>query len=204
VKKNLLLIAFGAVCGLLGSGLIYLASQPPRGSAILLMPPPTPALWVIQISGAVTLPGVYELPAGSRLRDAVQAAGGLTEDASLSTVNLAALLEDGKSIVVRVNTPTPVPAQLRPSVTPKPAAQNETDPSSTAGRPSDSGGLININTATLEELDQLPAIGPVIAQRIIEYRTTQGPFTSIEDILNVEGVGQVTFEKIKELITVEP
>jgi competence protein ComEA len=204
VKKNLLLIAFGAICGLLGSAIILLASQPPRGSVILLMPPPTPALWVIQISGAVTHPGVYQLPAGSRLRDAVQAAGGLTEDASLSTVNLAALLEDGKSIIVRVNTPTPMPSQPRPSITSQPAAQNESDPTNPAEPLPVSGGLININTATLEELDRLPAIGPVIAQRIIEYRTTQGPFMSVEDILNVEGIGQATFDKIKDLITVEP
>ena len=209
MKKTLLAIAFGILCGLLGAGIIFLASRPPRGSAIQLLPPPTPRLWVVQVSGAVVYPGVYELPAGSRVRDAVQAAGGLTSEASISGNNLAAPLEDGKSIVIQANTPTP---KLRPSPTLKPTVQIVNLPSATVTIPpvelqpttAASTGSIDVNTATLEELDRLPDIGPVMAQRIIDYRTANGPFVAIEDIMDVPGIGPVTFEKIKGLITVGP
>ncbi len=209
MKKILLAIAFGIFCGLLGGGITFLASRPPRGSAIQLLPQPTPRLWVVQVSGAVVYPGVYELPAGSRVRDAVQAAGGLTSEASPFGINLAAPLEDGKSIVIQSNTPTPKP---RASPTLKPTVQGENLPSATVVIPASeqlpttavSTGLIDVNTATLEELDRLPDIGPVMAQRIIEYRTANGPFAAIEDIMNVPGIGPVTFEKINELITVGP
>jgi competence protein ComEA len=191
VKNKFLLITFGILCGLLAVGILFLASRPPRGSAIRLLPPPTPRLWVIQISGAVVHPGVYELPSGSRVQDAVEAAGGLTSDASMTGVNLAAPLGDGKYVVIPAITPTPVPS------TSQPAAQGENPPSPSVG-------LININTATLEEFDRLPDIGPVMAQRIIDYRTTSGLFTTIEDIMNVPGIGTLTFEKIKSLITIGP
>jgi competence protein ComEA len=191
VKKGLLYIAFGVVCGLLASGIVLLASRPPRGNGILLSPPPTPRLCVVQVTGAVVYPGVYELPAGSRVRDAVQAAGGLTAEANASAINLAAPLEDGQSIVIQASASLDSPPAQRGNpliVTIEPASTR----------------LININTAALEELDELPDIGPVIAQRIIDYRTANGPFVSIEEIVKVQGIGQVTFEKIKDLITIEP
>lgn len=198
MKKTILTIAFGVVCGLLGAGIVLLASQPPRGSAIKLSPPPTPRLWVVQVSGAVVQPGVYELPEGSRVRDAVQSAGGLTVDAYLSGVNLAALLEDGQSIIIQANPSIPAQRGNALSVT--------TEPAPAQGLPTSAAsiGFININTATLEEFDQLPGIGPVIAQRILDYRTTNGPFATIEDIMNVPGIGTATFNKIKDLITSEP
>jgi len=207
VKKELLLIAFGVVISLLGSGIVYLASRPPRGNAIQLLPPPTQSLLVVQVSGAVVNPGVYELPAGSRVRDAIQAAGGFTSEAYQIGVNQAALLEDGKSIIIQANPPT----QRSPS-TPELTARIENPIPTTAASLPDSDlpastatyGLININTATLEELDRLPGIGPVIAQRIIDFRTSDGPFVQVEDIMNVKGIGQVTFEKIRGLITVGP
>jgi competence protein ComEA len=191
VKKALLYVAFGIVCGLFGAGIVFLASRPPRGNVILLSPPPTPRLWVVQVSGAVVYPGVYELPTGSRVRDAVQAAGGLTAEANASAINLAAPLEDGQSIVIQASAsldPPPVQRGNPLSVTIEPA----------------SAQLININTAALEELDELPDIGPVIAQRIVDYRTTNGPFVTIEEIMKVTGIGQVMFDKIKDLITVVP
>jgi len=191
VKKGLLYIAFGVVCGLLVGGIVLLASRPPRGNGILLSPPPTPRLWVVQVSGAIVNPGVYELPAGSRVRDAVQSAGGLTAEANTSAINMAAPLEDGQSIVIQASASTALPPAQRSNpllVTIEPASTR----------------LININTAALEELDELPDIGPVIAQRIIDYRTANGPFMAIEEIVKVQGIGQVTFEKIKDLITIEP
>lgn len=191
MKKGLLYIAFGVVCGLLVGGVVFLASRPPRGSMILLSPPPTPRTWVVQVSGEVIYPGVYELPAGSRVRDAVQAAGGLTGEADSSSINLAAPLEDGQSIVVKAG------AALN-----SPPAQRG-DPLSITIEPA-SAQLININTADLEELDELPDIGSVIAQRIVDYRNVNGPFMRIEEIMNVPGIGQGIFDKIKDMITVEP
>ena len=191
MKKGLLYIAFGVVCGLLASGIVLLASRPPRGNGILLSPPPTPRLCVVQVTGAVVYPGVYELPAGSRVRDAVQAAGGLTAEANASAINLAAPLEDGQSIVIQASASLDSPPAQRGnplSITIEPA----------------SAQLINLNTAALEELDDLPDIGPVIAQRIVDYRTENGPFVTIDEIMKVPGIGQVTFDKIKNLITVEP
>jgi competence protein ComEA len=191
VKRVLLYIAFGVVCGLLAGGIVFLASRPPRGNGILLSPPPTPRSWVVQVSGAVAYPGVYELPAGSRVRDAVQVAGGLTAEANASAINLAAPLEDGQSIVIQASASLDSPPVQRGnplSVTIEPASTQ----------------LININTAALEELDELPDIGPVIAQRIVDYRTANGPFVAIEEIVKVPGIGQVTFEKIKDLITIAP
>ena len=191
MKKGLLYIAFGVVCGLLVGGIVYLASRPPRGKGILLTPPPTPHFWVVQVSGAVVYPGVYELPAGSRVRDAVQVAGGLTAEANASAINLAAPLEDGQSIVIQASASLDSLSVQRSnpiSVTIEPASTR----------------LININIAAPEELDKLPEIGPVIAQRIVDYRTANGPFLTIDEIVKVPGIGQVTFEKIKDLITISP
>jgi competence protein ComEA len=191
VKKVLLYVTFGVICGLIGAGIVFLASRPPRGSAILLSPPPTPRLWVVQVSGAVVYPGVYDLPTGSRVRDAVQAAGGLTAEANASAINLAALLKDGQSIVIQTSASLDSPPAQRGN-----PLSLTIEPGSTQ--------LININTAALEELEELPDIGPVIAQRILDYRTANGPFLTIEELMKVLGIGQVTFDKIKDLITAEP
>jgi competence protein ComEA len=212
VKKTFLLIFLGVVGGLLGGGMILLASQPPRGNAIRLLPPPTPHAWVVQVSGSVVHPGIYELPAGGRVQDAVQAAGGLAAEASLSGVNLAAPVKDGENIFIPANSPSPAAPKPKPSATLKPSVQGENPASTPAiipateegSVPDPSDGLVNINTATLDEFDQLPGIGPVIAQRIIDYRAANGSFSTIEEIMNVPGIGTATFEKIKALIRVEP
>ena len=95
MKKTVSLILLSVISGLLGAGILFLASRPPRGNAIRLLPPPTPDAWIVQVSGAVNYPGVYALPAESRVQDAVQAAGGLAAEANLSGINLAAPLKDG-------------------------------------------------------------------------------------------------------------
>jgi competence protein ComEA len=119
------------------------------------------------------------------VNDAIQAAGGFSNDANTNIINLAALLKDGEQISVPTQTS-----------------------SIESGRGMTSSGalgvLVNINTATLEELDELPEIGPVTAQHIVDYRNANGPFARIEDILDVPGVGQVTFDKIKSMISVDP
>jgi competence protein ComEA len=183
----------GVVCGLLGAGIILLVSRSPEGSAITLLPPPTPAPLVVDISGAVVRPDVYTLPAGSRIRDAIQAAGGLSSQADSQNLNLAASLEDGMKIQVPQIMMAPVAPGIMTSIS------NSTAVGLGQGVV---GGLVNINTASQQELDSLPEIGPALAQRIIAYRTAKGPFTKIEDIQKVSGIGLVTFEKIKDLITV--
>ncbi len=195
MKQKFIYVAFGILCGLLAGGIVFLTSRPPRGNAIQLIPPPTPPLWVVQISGAVIHPGVYELPVGSRVRDAVQAAGGLSAEADPGGINLAAILQDGQSISIRAVIPATLPAQRGESI----SITSEPGPSQAA-----SGDLTNINTASLDELIDLPEIGEKIAQQIIDYRTQNGPFETIEEIVDVPGIGQATYEKIKNLITVGP
>ena len=155
-------------------------------------PTDTPAPLRVYITGAVLKPDVYRLDAGSIVKDAIQAAGGASEDADLVHINLAQELYDQQQVHVprtgEANAPPPVtgggtPALSRGSVT------------ATAAK-------ININIATLEELDALPGIGPVFAQRIIDYREANGPFKSIEEIVRVDGIGDATFAKLKDQITV--
>lgn len=186
--KGVWQVALGVVCGLLAAGLILLVAAPPRGEAIRLLPPPTAAPLAVHVNGAVASPGVYWLPPGSRVAQAIQAAGGALPQADEQALNLAAPLHDGEQVRV--------PTQAR---------EETAWPTSEASRsllaPSGAPSLININTATQSELESLPGIGPVLAQRIIEYRQAHGPFTRLEDLLNVPGIGPKTFERIKDLIT---
>src|SRR4030042_4855998 len=163
-------------------GGLLLVTRPPGGEPIELLPPPTPAPFMVYISGGVNKPGLYSLPAGSRVNDAIQAAGGFSEIAITSEINLAELLEDGEQI--------DIPQSIAPSAT-----YSQTR----SGNPSPI--LIDINTATLEQLDTLPEIGPKTAQAIIDYRNVNGPFARIEDLLDVSGIGSATFNKIKDQIT---
>ncbi len=180
-------ISIGVLIGLLGAGVILLVSSPPRGEAIRLLPPPAASPLVIDVSGAVSHPGVYELPQGSRVQDALQAAGGALPEADLSTLNLAGPLEDGALVSV------PLKGEVQ-----SPPSRSVNIPI-----PETSGSLININIATQEQLESLPGIGPTLAQRIIDYRQANGPFASIEAIQDVSGIGPGIFEKIKDLITVK-
>jgi competence protein ComEA len=177
------LAAFIIVGVLLGVGILFLVTRPPRGEPIALIPAPTPAPISVYVSGNVNQAGLYALPAGSRVNDAIQAAGGFTEDANAGVLNLAEILEDGEQIDV----PGIIPAD------PATSASRSVNPSLT---------LVDINTATLEQLDTLPEIGPITAQNIIDFRNANSPFARIEDIQDVKGIGAVTFEKIKDLITV--
>jgi competence protein ComEA len=138
----------------------------------------------------VAHPDVYELSYDSIVKDAIEAAGGPTGEADLNRINLARRVHDEEQIYVpqKGEESFPVSPPSGPSA-----------PSSS----SQEGGKVNINTATAEELDTLPGVGPSIAQRIIDYRTTNGPFQSIEDIKNVKGIGDATFEKLKDKITVQ-
>jgi competence protein ComEA len=193
-------IAFGVICGLLAAGLLFLTSSPPRGVAITLMPPSTPSPIVVHIIGAVVHPGVYALPANSRVRDVIQAAGGILPEANDELLNLAASLKDGERIAVPAKITTLESGSVDSST-----AQTQTQPAEPvlATPATDAMGLININSASLTELESLPGIGPVIGQRIIDYRNEHGSLASIEEIQKVSGIGPKTFERLKDLITVD-
>jgi competence protein ComEA len=196
--KNWWLVALGIILGLLSAGVILLASAPPRGQDITLLPPPSPIPFQVQISGAVQHPGVYELPPGSRLQDAIDLAGGFTIDANISTLNLAAQLEDG----IRVDVPYQNQVSIQ-TATEQDPTKDETFLSPATPSPSASlTDLININTADQSTLETLSGIGPVIASRIITFRDQNGPFLDIFDIQKVSGIGPATFDKIKDYITV--
>jgi len=156
--------------------------QTPEPTATPL-PTPTPRPLCVYVSGAVVRPDVYELPYDSIVKDAIEAAGGPTGEADLNRINLARRVHDEEQIYV-------------------PQKGEESLPVSPPSPSSQGGGKVNINTATTEELSTLPGIGPTKAQSIIDYRTTNGPFQSIEDIKNVRGIGDATFEKLKDRITV--
>lgn len=155
-----------------------------HGTSTPVVPTATPAAVggstiFVHILGAVARPGLYELRTGDRAVDAVAAAGGFLETADQTQLNLARPVVDGEQIVVPAIGETPVAA-----------------PGTTAG------GLVNINTADAATLDTLPRVGPAMAARIIEWRETNGPFASIDDLTSVTGIGEKTFEGLKDLVTV--
>lgn len=150
-------------------------------------------LWV-HVAGAVRMPGLYELPSGSRVGDAVTVAGGTLAGASLSAVNLARLLDDGEQVYV------PSEAEVEAGGVP-PVAQSAAGTGSSQGSGSAAG--VDINTGGAAELEALPGVGPATAAKIIADREANGPFTSPEDIMRVSGIGEKKFESMRELIVVK-
>jgi competence protein ComEA len=182
-------LPLGVVIGLLTAGLVLLMSRPSRGASVLLRPPPTPPPLMIAVDGCVHSPGVYALARNSRVRDAVQAAGGYTAQADTRAVNLAAALEDGDHLIV--------PERGQPA----PAGSGQTQELLRSPTPAINLFPIDINRASQEELEALPGIGPVTAEKIIRYREEQ-PFTRIEEIQKVPGIGPATYQDIRSLIRV--
>jgi competence protein ComEA len=199
MKRDMWLLAFGLVGGLLGAGLLYLAAGRPHGPAVQLSPPPTSAPILVHVSGGVVNPGVYALPLDSRVQDAVQAAGGLAPEAMGSSLNLAARVRDGDQLIIPTLRPTSLPVL---STTQAETGGTRFQAPLATEQPTQAG-KININSAGLEELDTLPGIGPVTAQKIIDYRQANGPFQTLEAIMDVSGIGPATFERLKDLITVD-
>jgi competence protein ComEA len=146
---------------------------------------------VVHAAGAVAVPGVHRLPAGSRVEDLLAVAGGPAADADLDRVNLAAPVTDGQRVwIPRVGEATP------PAVaTGSPAATG----TEAGGEPD---GPIDLNTATAEQLDTLPGVGPATAAAIIEHRERHGPFRAVDDLLDVPGIGDAKLAQLRDLVTV--
>lgn len=155
---------------------------------------------VVHIAGEVTTPGIVFLTNGSRVADALIQAGGATADAELTAINLARLVIDGEQIIVpKIGAePTLIPAQSADL----PAEEAVASGAGNAGAEVQNAGKININTADTNQLQQLPGIGPALAQRIIQYRQVNGDFTSINQLQEVKGIGPAVMSSITELITV--
>jgi competence protein ComEA len=192
-------IALGVLClGLVAGAAFAYARSLPKTAPRSLATPMTPASiapsaaassgLVVHVAGAVQTPGVYTLPAGARVIDGIRAAGGVAPGAELSTINLARPLTDGERVYIP-----------RRGETPPPDAGGGGQTATGGGS---SGGKVNLNSATSAELEALPGIGEVLAQRIVDYRTQHGPFRSVRDLLKVEGIGEKKFDSIKNYVTV--
>lgn len=203
IRERLAALSRGELVGLVallavtigGAGLWYVRSLP-RPVEVAEVPGPGDAplpaasagpspevVILVDVAGWVRRPGVYEFEEGARVIDAIDAAGGARSGALLESLNLAAPLADGIQILV--------------------PRQGETvAPPASGGAAAGVAGLINVNTATPTELEELPDVGEVIAQAIVGYRTENGPFTSVDQLLDVSGIGDATLENIRELVTV--
>lgn len=165
-----------------GAVALVVRSARPEGVEVLL-PTPTPQPVVqVHIGGAVAKPGRYILPQGARLWDALAAAGGALEGADLEQLNLARPLSDGEKVTVSLAGQGGLVQEVTFSV------QGST--------------LLDLNTADAQALEALPGIGPVLAQRIVEFRTRYGPFIQVDDLLKVQGIGPKTLERLRPLVTV--
>ena len=179
-------IAGGAAAAPATSGAV------PAGGVPVIGPSGAPAspeaVIIVDVAGWVRKPGVYEFQTGDRVIDAIRAAGGERPGASLEALNLAAPLADGAQILV-----------------PKQAPVGASVPGVPTGAPAGASGAtakINVNTADATQLEELPGIGEVLAQAIIDYRTDNGPFTSVDELEDVSGIGPSTLEDIREQVIV--
>lgn len=198
LKSKWWMLIGGIFIGLMSAGVVLITSKPPQGAAILLRPPPTTKPIAVHITGAVAKPGVYHLPINSRVEDVIQEAGGVISSADIEMVNMAATLEDG----MKVNIPQKSTAVVAVNVADVSDSETENEKTDEEENNVPSSTFpVNINTATQAELETLPGVGPVTAQKIIAYRT-ENPFQLIEEIQKVPGIGPATFEKLKDLITV--
>lgn len=163
------------------------AGEPEQPVATTLEPvasAPARSVLVVHVVGEVRRPGLYRLRDGARIADAVHRAGGALRDADLAGVNLAAPLVDGVQIVV--------PAR---------AAAAGTVPSPSTGSTPGPTAPVSLSSATVEQLDELPGVGPITAQKIVDYRTEHGPFASVDDLDAVPGVGPTRIEQLRDLVT---
>jgi competence protein ComEA len=161
-------------------------AQPSQGSSSVPGQPPGEV--VVDVAGKVRRPGLVRAPTGSRVADVLTLAGGPLPGVDLTTLNLARQVTDGEQIIVGQ------PAPLQPTTAP--GATSSSAPTAPPNAP------VNLNTATLDQLDALPGVGPVLAQRILDYRTQNGPFTTIDQLQEVPGVGPKKFDSLKSHVRI--
>ena len=202
--KPWLLLLTGVLIGLLAAGGILLIARPERGIPITLMPAPTltpsglpkptatPMPIQVLIKGQVNLPGIYKLDKEARLYDLIELAGGLTEKADIDRVNNVFILRDGDYFYV------PSIGEKIPDTARNAPGNNPLDDASYFDYP------LNLNTASQVALESLPGIGPTKAMDIITYRDLVGTFKTVDDLLNIAGIGPSTLDAIREYLVVEP
>lgn len=216
-RTHLAVIVLVVLVGLIGATVLFLLARPEvvpiepevvaTGTPVATGSPPPPepgtpstpdppdpttpitaAAIVVHVAGLVARPGIVELPAGSRVVDAIEAAGGATPEADLTPINLARVLTDGEQVLV---TADPPPHAAPPAAPPGSGA--------TAPTPA---VPINLNTATAAELETLPGIGPALAGRILAWRDQNGRFTTVDELREVAGIGEQRFAQLEPLVTV--
>jgi competence protein ComEA len=149
---------------------------------------------IVDVTGEVASPAVIELPTSSRINDAIEAAGGLTKQADISQINRAAILSDGEKVYI--------PTKPMTSPDNEPLIDTNNIPNSTINPENTAQKPININSATATELQEIPGIGPVMSDKIIQYRSEHGLFRKLEDIKKVSGIGDKTYAKMKPYICI--
>lgn len=160
--------------------------------------PAPPTELAVHVAGAVKKSGVYRLPPNSRVDDAIRQAGGATANADLDALNLAEPIADGQKIYVPRKGETPPPTVAASTSTPRAPATPRTEKTAPTVR-----FPIDLNTATAEQLEAIPGIGPVLAQRIIDYRRANGRFNSVDELLEVSGIGPKRLENMRPYVTVK-
>lgn len=180
------------VIAIVAVGALFLAYEDLTAPPIVIADPVVQGPIMVAISGAVAQPGVYEVSGGARVIDVINAAGGASADADLAQVNQARRVADEDLLdIPRLAPPTPTPAPAPPA-----------NPDQAAAPEPASGGLININTAPVEQLVNLPGIGPALAERIVTYRTEHGPFRAVDELARVNGISSAMVDEFRSLITV--
>jgi competence protein ComEA len=165
-------------------------------------PPSADGPVVVSVVGLVHKPGLVTLAPGARIADALTAAGGALDGADMIGLNMARRVADGEQIIVGIVAAPGQPAAMGSSISSGPATTAPTDVPPAAGKASAPGGLVDLNTATVEELDGLPGIGPVTATAIIAWRDANGRFTSVDQLGDVDGIGPARLEKLRDLVRV--
>jgi competence protein ComEA len=187
-------LAVLGVLVLIGAGLAYMRARPaaavaaPSGGVSSSASPAASAAAntiVVDVAGAVRKPGVYDFAQGARVIDAIRTAGGFLPDAEPQAINLARPLVDGEQVVV-----------------PKKGDAAAAGGGGGAASAQQPGGKVNINSASVSDFENLPGIGPVLAQKIVDYRDQHGPFRSIQDLMKVSGIGQKKFDSLQAYVTV--
>lgn len=210
-KGNLLSYLVTLLVGItLGAGGVTLSGRVQPADIIIQPPAPTaqpdptatPGPLRVFVNGAVAVSAVYELAPDAILQQAIEQAGGFTAEADTAVVNLALPLQDGMQIYVPTLDET---AEQTQAVISSPAGRTEGIELDLAGdtAAAAAGETVNINTADVAQLDTLPGIGPSTAEKIVEYRETNGPFATIDEIMSVSGIGPAKFEQIQSFITVD-